>query len=79
MQFVIEYDRHAMSLLSCEAFADSNYQAAAKRKLGLELLHANDNNVEVALFESENEGVLRRTHARYFRTIGELADSITDA
>jgi len=79
MQFVVEYDRQKMVLLSLDSFDDDRPSEAMRRKLDLELLHANDQNVEVALFQSSSESMLRRTHARYFRSARELADSFGES
>lgn len=78
MLFVVAYDRPKMALLTFESFASAATGEAGRLKLQLEQRYANREDVEVGLFESASEAVLRRTHSRYFFNIEALAANVAD-
>ena len=50
--------------------------AAAKERSRLEEVYRRASDVEVVLLSSPSLEALQRTHARYFKTVGELADTL---
>ena len=74
MIFLIEYDRASGSIVTMNAFDNSERQKAEDSRLELELEH-NRRGIEreVVLLEAETEDALRRTHRRYFEDLTELA------
>ncbi len=68
--FLIIFDRSEGRLLSETAFADGREALAERFKA--ERMHRGSD-VEVVVLTAESKAALRRTHARYFRTVSELA------
>lgn len=79
MFYVIVYDRILSKSTSLETFANERAEEAFEKKLSYELMHAKSNSVEVALLQSEDFAVLRRTHARYFSSVEELIANVRKA
>ena len=79
MFYLIVYDRNTSTRTSLETFANDHADEAFEKRLVYELNHAENNTVEVALLQSEDFAVLRRTHARYFSTVEELVDDVRRA
>ncbi len=68
--FLIIYDRAAGRLLRQERFD----RAADALTARFQAEHAySDENIEIVALSAESEDDLRRTHARYFLTLDELA------
>lgn len=78
MQFILVYNRPQMVLLDNIPFANEASEEALHTKLALELRYANNNDVEVAFFQSDSEATLRKTHSRYFKTLSELAAGVDE-
>ena len=73
MIFLIEYDRPLGSIVTFEAFNDSQRVEAEKIRLDIELsLRRKGLDHEVVLLQAPNEDALRRTHRRYFESPQEL-------
>lgn len=78
MQFLIEYRRSTGQLLSCEDLGSDRPIAMAKR-VEKEREHNADQDVEVVLLTASSAHELRRTHARYFKSVPELAAEMLEA
>ena len=76
MIFLIEYKRSAGLLVTFRRFDDSQREQAWGERLALELdLHRKGIEHEVVLLEAENEGIIRRTHGRYFQDLRSLLNA----
>lgn len=73
--FLIVYDQRTGEILEFEEFADASREKALAMRFSREREHRESSSVEVVLLTSESEDHLRRTHSRYFKTAGELAES----
>jgi len=51
---------------------------ALSARFAAERRHAGDPNVEIVVLGADSKAVLRRTHARYFKTFGELVQAMAD-
>lgn len=80
MHFLIEYDPPRGELVTFETFPGSEWEAAAKARLALELdlLHRGVAH-EVVILEAESKEALMKSHARYFKTAEELFNELADA
>lgn len=77
-QFVLVYDQRLGRLVApIEEFADS--QAGMARRYELERKHRDEPNIEVVMLGAESEDQIRRTHSRYFKSVGELLADLRDA
>jgi hypothetical protein len=69
--FVIVYRRSAQEIVELEQFQDDatafDFLVDRQRKYGV------GPDLEIVLLGAESEEALRRTHARYFSDVGELA------
>ncbi|MFZ0574568.1 MAG: hypothetical protein WA428_05125 [Candidatus Cybelea sp.] len=80
MIFLVVYDTKAAQLLEVteyeEAARDSAMEAlrSTQERMIKDLGH-----VEVALFEGSSRATLERTHSRYFKSLKELGESLSDA
>lgn len=72
--FLITYDRAAGELLSEQAFDD--HAVALTQRLGLEQELSGRPEVEIVVLAAESAAELRRTHARYFNSLRQLADDV---
>jgi hypothetical protein len=70
--FLLIFDRARSRILRQEEFDDG--PTALRARFSAEREHAGDRNIEVVVLGATSEAVLRRTHARYFRTVGELIE-----
>jgi hypothetical protein len=70
--FLLIYDRSAGRLLRQEQYGSS--AEALEARFAAEREFAGQEQVEVVAFNADSEEALRRTHGRYFLTLGELAD-----
>ncbi len=74
MIFLLEYDRAKGSVIRLDSFPDDRRRDAEGRRLDLELDRLKKGlESEIVLLDAVNEGALRRTHRRYFESLGELA------
>jgi hypothetical protein len=74
-QFLIVYDRSTGELLKLEDLGADRAEAIRRRS---EIEHREMANpeIEVVVLSAPAEDVLRRTHARYFRSVDQLADAL---
>lgn len=79
MFYVIVYDRQRSTSTSIEKFENDQSHLAFQKKLAHELAHAKNNTVEVALLQSDDYEILRRTHSRYFSNVRELVEDVRKA
>ncbi len=71
MFYLIEYERKSFRTVLFKEFASSEYDLARKERRELELdLNARGVDHEVVILEAANKEALRRTHGRYFQTVG---------
>lgn len=70
--FLLVYDQHAGKLLQMTEYADADRDAALEMRFDLERQHRLEPNLEIVLLGARDADTLRLTHARYFKTVGEL-------
>jgi len=73
-QFLIVYNQNNGDV-TVDRFDDDAREHAMERRYELEREHRLDPHIEVVLLGARSEDVLRRTHARYFKTVRELVES----
>lgn len=73
-QFLIVYNQNTGDV-SVHRFDDDAREVAQERRFALEREHRLEPHIEVVLLGARSEDVLRRTHARYFKTVRELVES----
>jgi hypothetical protein len=72
--FLLEYDPAGGVLLSLDSYSQALRAEAHAERLRREKENArNRRDHEVVLLEAVSEAALRSTHARYFKTLSELA------
>lgn len=71
--FLVVFDRARGEVLREEEFLDR--ASALKARFTIERAEGVSANVEVVILGAESRQALRRTHARYFQTAGQLARS----
>ncbi|MEV4638132.1 hypothetical protein AB0J80_12355 [Actinoplanes sp. NPDC049548] len=71
--FLVVFDRVRGELLREEEFLDR--AGALKARFAIERSEGLSADVEVVILGAESLEALRRTHARYFQTVGQLARS----
>jgi hypothetical protein len=71
-RFLIVFNRNSGRTLEVRSVGPSA-GAATRARLEAEESHRTDKNVEVVVLSSTSEANLRRTHARYFESVSELA------
>jgi hypothetical protein len=71
--YVIVYDRAEGELLKLEPFAAS--VPALTRRFNLEREMRDQGDIEIVVLSAESEEALLATHARYFRSLGELSEA----
>jgi hypothetical protein len=69
--FLLVYDRASGTLVRQDAFADD--AAALRARFDAEREFAEQPNIEIVALSAASEDELRRTHARYFLRLDELA------
>ncbi len=72
--FLLAYDQSTGDLLELKEFQEKDRHVAEKERFERELGEVGDH-VEVVLLGAESREALQRTHARYFKTVSELAAS----
>lgn len=71
--FLLVYDRTAGVLREpVVEFADHEREAAVRRRFELEQQEREHPNIEVVVLGAASMNALRRTHARYFKSMSEL-------
>ena len=73
-QFLVVYNQLTGEVEFSE-YADDAREEALERRFALERDHRLEPHIEVVLLGARSEDVLKRTHARYFKTVRELAES----
>jgi len=71
--YVLIYDQGAGRVLDVESYGPEGALAALARRFELDREYAGRPSVEVVLLSAESEGALHQTHARYFKSVDELA------
>lgn len=77
-QFLLRYRRSTGDLLQFEDLGPDR-AAAMDRRLEEEKAHKDDSDVEVVLLSASSREALIRTHARYFKSVSELAAGLAAA
>ena len=77
-QFLVLYRRTTGDLLHFEDLGPDR-ASAMNRRLEAEKIHKNDSDVEVVLLSASSREALIRTHARYFKSVSELAAGLAAA
>lgn len=72
-RFLLVYDRSRRTILREEEYADDELKRAVNERLAEEIAHKADPNIEVILLEADARETLLETHARYFKTVAEIA------
>jgi len=75
--FLIHYDRPRGTIVKLERFSAQDRERAGNERLLIEidLSRRGLQQQEVVLLEAENEGVLRKTHHRYFGNVQQIVTS----
>jgi len=74
--FLLVYDRATGSLLrDPAAFAAGEREAALTLRFAVEKEYRDNTDVEVVVLGAESRDDLLRTHARYFKSVSELAEA----
>jgi hypothetical protein len=71
--YLLVYDRRQGRILETELFSDR--RAALRGRFAAEREHAGDENIEVVVLGARSWEALKHTHARYFKTVSDLAAS----
>lgn len=71
------YERPKGKLLSIVEFSDAD--EALDARFAAERIHRGNPDVEVVVLSAKSEEVLRRTHARYFYSTGQLVENLVRA
>lgn len=77
-QYLIQYRRSTGDLLRFEDLG-LDRAAAMARRLEEEKTHKDDPDIEVVLLTASSREALIRTHARYFKSVPELAAALVEA
>jgi hypothetical protein len=71
LHFLLVFDRIQGRVLSERRFTD--HRKALEERFRAERLHRANPGIEVVVLTAESKEALRRTHARYFQSVSELA------
>lgn len=77
-QFLVRYRRSTGDLLQCEDLGPDRVVATTLR-IEAEKAHMDDSDVEVVLLSASSREALLKTHARYFKSVSELATGLDAA
>jgi hypothetical protein len=78
--FLVIYDTKAAKLLDVKEFEESARDAAMDElRSAQEHMIRDLGDVEVALFEGDSRATLEQTHSRYFKSLRELGESLSEA
>jgi hypothetical protein len=69
--YLVVFDRSKGEVLSHKLYDDRNDALAARFKA--ERKHSDDASIEVVVLGARSWADVRRTHGRYFKSIGQLA------
>ena len=72
-QFLIVYDQTTGKVLDLREFPDIAREEALIERFRLEREHLAEEQIEVVVLGASSRADLERTHARYFKTVSELA------
>ena len=72
MIFLLVYDRQQGLLVKQSVYQDDELAKANADRLGAEIDCAEARNVEIVILRSDSLAELKRTHARYFKSVTEL-------
>ena len=70
--YVLIYNQAEGRLLDVENYGADAADAALARRFELDRENSGVPDIEVVLLSAESEEALRRTHSRYFKSVGEL-------
>lgn len=70
--FLLVYDRPRGQIVHERIFED--VKEALAERFRMERQHRSDRDLEVVVLSADSREALQRTHARYFRTLSELAN-----
>lgn len=73
-QFLIIYNQQT-GAVEVTPYADDQRAVARERRFELERAYRLEPHIEVVLLSAPSEDVVRRTHARYFKSVRELVES----
>jgi hypothetical protein len=73
-QFLIVYNRQTGDV-HVDVYPDERRDDALARRFDLERERRLEPHIEVVLLSARSQDVLRRTHARYFKTVRDLMQS----
>jgi hypothetical protein len=73
--FLVAYGRRHGRLLDMQEFREDERARALEERFKREVKERNRPDVEVVLLGAESREDLERTHARYFKTLEEIAAS----
>lgn len=71
--FVLVYDQASGAVVAQEEFPAGASREALERRFEFEREHASEQTVEVVLLSAASFADLTKTHARYFKSVGQLA------
>lgn len=77
-QYLVRYRRSTGDLLQFEDLG-SDRTVAMSRRVGEEKIYKGDPDIEVVLLTASSREALIRTHARYFKSVSELAAALAAA
>jgi hypothetical protein len=72
--YLVVYDR-STGTVEIEEFTDQQGDLALHRRFECERAQRNQPQIEIVVLGAESPEALKRTHARYFKTVQELAES----
>ena len=73
--FLIAYDRRQGKLLDMKEFPEGQRARALRERFAREVVERDRPDVEVVLLGAESQADLEKTHARYFKTLEQIAAS----
>jgi hypothetical protein len=80
MIFLVVYDTRAAQLLEITEYEEAARDSAMEALRSTQERRIKDlDHVEVALFEGSSRATLEQTHSRYFKSLKELGESLSDA
>lgn len=71
--YLVIYNRREGRILAKESFTDG--RVALRRRLAAERQHSDNPDIEVVVLSARSWANLQRTHARYFKSVQDLAAS----
>ena len=71
--FLLVYDQRDQRILELKEFGEDDRDIAMRAREEREEAELGNQHIEVVLFGAASEAALRRTHARYFQTVSEIA------